>query len=206
MHVGKMVVAAGVITLAVAGCGSAKSSGAQTSEVAPTSAKQGLTVQTIKECLECETQSDLTATVPYEFEYDGQKTTTTLAVTAVSVEKGAIADLKDFKLDTEEKASDPYYVTMKYRNIGKTAVSPYQFATGISAKTSGGNSLRFFLDRPSDFAKCDEGDLPETLAPGAEYTGCGVYGAPAGQDVANVVYRAQADSSKKEIKVTWGVG
>jgi hypothetical protein len=69
--------------------------------------------------------------VPYEFEYDGQKTTTTLAVTAVSVEKGAIADLKDFKLDTEEKASDPYYVTMKYRNIGKTADLTLSCAPGV---------------------------------------------------------------------------
>jgi hypothetical protein len=206
MRVRKMVVAAGVIALAAAGCGSAKSSGAQPGEVTPTSTKQGRTVQAIKECLECETQSGLTATVPYEFEYDGKKTTTALAVTAVSVEKAAITDLKGFNLDADEKATDPYYVTMKYRNTGKSAVSPYPFATGVSAKTSGGTNLRFFLDRPKDFPKCDEGDLPETLAPGAEYTGCGVYGAPAGQDVANVLYSAKVDSYTREIEVSWSVG
>ena len=49
----------------------------------------------------------------------GAKQTTKLGVTALRVRKGKIADFKGFNLDAKQKATVPYYVEVKYENLGK---------------------------------------------------------------------------------------
>src|ERR1044072_8328082 len=64
-----------------------------------------------------------TATVEYEVK-SLAKETTKLAITAKAVRKGAIADLKDFNLDAQTKVSEPFYVTMTFKNIGSRPMEP----------------------------------------------------------------------------------
>src|SRR3954451_4590953 len=47
------------------------------------------------------------------------KQTTKLGVTVEAVKKGKISDFKDFNLDAKQKQTTPYYVIVKYENLGK---------------------------------------------------------------------------------------
>ena len=62
------------------------------------------------------------AVVPYVVYGTGSKTgtqqETTLGVTVRRVRKGKISDFKDFNLDAEQKNTVPYYIDVKYENLG----------------------------------------------------------------------------------------
>jgi hypothetical protein len=193
--------AAGVIALVVAGCSSkGASSGAPTGAPPPTSKKDGPTGLKLEDCSGCATSSGATATVPYEIEI-GSKETTTLEVTAVSVEKGALADLQGFELDAEAKAAEPYYVRTKFHNVGDKATRTGALFTTIVALNGGGDQLHA-QQRPGEFAKC-EGDPAGTLAPGAEYNECLIFMAPSGQDLTEVGFLAFGGT--EVVNVTWKV-
>ena len=49
----------------------------------------------------------------------GSKQETKLGVTVLRVRKGKISDFKDFNLDARQKRTVPYYVDVKYENLGK---------------------------------------------------------------------------------------
>jgi hypothetical protein len=203
MRVRKMVMAAGVIALAVAGCGSAVT--ASPSGGAP-STKQGPAGPKIAECVGCATQSGSTATVPYPTEFRSELTTK-LEVTVVAVEKGAIGDLKDVRLDDpKNKDLDPYYLKMKFRNVGDKATDPQTIFAHISIRSSDDSDLNG-LGYHDDFAKCAT-NSPASLAPGVEYTECAIYVAPPGQKVAKVVYYDAVGPStdQQTIGITWNVG
>ncbi|MCP3804819.1 hypothetical protein NLX83_36690 [Allokutzneria sp. A3M-2-11 16] len=127
------------------------------------------------------------------------KETTTLEVTAVSAKKGAISDLKNFELDASSKNGEPYYVTMKFRNIGPTAMEPGGIFGLIEALNPAGDEMSR-LTLLGKFRLC-EGDSPESLAVGASYTECGVYIAPAGQRLDKVVFDFYVDLDRTQI--TW---
>ena len=48
----------------------------------------------------------------------GSKQETKVAVTVLKIRKGKISDFKDFNLDAKQKATTPYYVDVKYENLG----------------------------------------------------------------------------------------
>ena len=48
----------------------------------------------------------------------GSKQDTKLGVTVLRVRKGKISDFKDFNLDAKQKSAVPYYVEVKYENLG----------------------------------------------------------------------------------------
>jgi hypothetical protein len=205
LRVRKMAMAAGVIALVVAGCGSTAagtSSGGPTGQP-PAAAKEGPTGLKIKECQGCAGSAGSTATVPYASETaSGSKENTTLEVTAISVEKGTLADLKDFELDAEAKAAEPYYVKTKFRNAGDKPVGSGTLFTTILALNAPGDQLAT-QQRPGDFAKC-QGDATGTLAPGAEYNDCQIFMAPAGKTVTEVGYLAYGGT--EIVNVTWTLG
>jgi hypothetical protein len=142
-----------------------------------------------------------TATVEYETK-SLAKQTTRLAITAKAVRKGAIADLKDFNLDAQTKVSEPFYVTMTFKNVGSRPMEPGGIFGLINAHNTDGDELNR-LSLLGDFKKC-EGTPPKTLKVGASYTECDVYIAPAGQDVGKVVFGHFVDTTETEI--TWKVG
>ncbi|MEY2516808.1 MAG: hypothetical protein QOJ89_4166 [bacterium] len=49
----------------------------------------------------------------------GAKQETKLGVTVLRVRKGKISDFKGFNLDAKQKATVPYYVEVKYENLGE---------------------------------------------------------------------------------------
>ncbi len=48
----------------------------------------------------------------------GSRQNTTVGVTVKKIRRGKIADFKDFKLDADEKNAVPYYIDVKYENLG----------------------------------------------------------------------------------------
>jgi hypothetical protein len=138
------------------------------------------------------------ATVLYNTE-DLGKDTTKLTVTAVSVKKGAITDLKNFDLDAQTKASEPYYITMSFKNAGPAAMKPGGIFGLINVNNTAGDELGR-LSLIGDFKPC-HGLPPDSLAVGASYTDCEVYVAPPGQNVADVVFAFYIESTRTEI--TW---
>jgi hypothetical protein len=138
------------------------------------------------------------ATVRYETK-DQSKESTKLEVTATSVKKGAISDLKDFNLDAQTKVSEPYYVTITFRNTGPNPMEPGGIFGLIRAHNTAGDELSR-LSLIGEFKKCD-GEVPKTLAVGQTYTDCGVYIAPSGQSLGDVVFGFYLDSKRTEI--TW---
>jgi hypothetical protein len=140
------------------------------------------------------------ATVEYETK-SLSKTTTKLSITTKSVKKGAISDLSGFNLDAQTKVSDPYYVTVSFKNVGGKPMEPGGIFGLINAHNLNGDELNR-LSLLGEFKPC-EGTPPKTLAVGASYTECDVYIAPAGQHVGKVVFSHFVDLDETEI--TWTV-
>jgi hypothetical protein len=140
-----------------------------------------------------------TATVRYAVK-DLGKESTKLAVTAKSMRKGSISDLAGFDLDAQTKVSEPFYVTMTFRNVGPKPMEPGGIFGLIEAHNTAGDPLNR-LSLLGDFKTC-EGIPPKTLAVGASFTECDVYVAPAGQDIGAVVFGFYlGDADRTEI--TW---
>jgi hypothetical protein len=208
----KTVIAACAAVLALAGCGSEKAGTASpgtslpespvaasssASEEAPPAGESGLTP----------TGTTLvvgeTATVMYETKSLSEEGTK-LAVTAVSVKAGSIDDLADFDLDAQSKVSDPFYVTVNFKNVGPLPMEPGGIFGVITAHNTAGDELNR-LSLIGEFAPCQGDDVPANLAVDASYTDCGVYLAPTGQAISKVMlayYFGDADRTE----ITWTAG
>ena len=206
----KTIIAACAAVLVLAGCGSETAGAASpstsvlpvatsssSSEEAPPAGEGGLTP----------TGTTLavgeTATVMYETKSLSEEGTK-LAVTTVSVKAGSIEDLADFDLDAQSKVSDPFYVTVSFNNVGPLPMEPTGIFGLISAHNTAGDELNR-LSLIGEFAPCESADVPDSLAVGASYTDCGVYLAPAGQDISKVMFGFYfGDADRTEI--TWTAG
>ena len=215
-------VAAGslAIVAAVAGCSASSTSGhasdaasspATTSSAAPTT----VTTTPTRPATPTATPSGLTPTgstlsvgqaakVAYELD-TLSKETTTLAIDVKTVRAGTIGDLRNFQLDAQSKTGVPFYVTASFTNVGAKTVKPSGIFGTVDALDVAGDKLPE-LNLIGDFPKC-EGTAPDQLAPGASYTDCQVYIAPAGHRVAKVVFDHFVDTatSSVETKITWTV-
>lgn len=204
----KTVIAACAAVLVLAGCASEKAGAAapatslpeppattssSTSEEAPPAGDGALTP----------TGTTLavgeTATVMYETKSLSDEGTQ-LAVTAVSVKAGSIADLADFDLDAQSKVSDPFYVTVSFTNVGPLPMEPGGIFGVITAHNTAGDELNR-LSLIGDFAPCPS-EVVENLAVGESYTDCGVYLAPAGQDISKVML-AYYFGDEDRTEITW---
>ncbi|MFC0626075.1 hypothetical protein [Kribbella deserti] len=143
-----------------------------------------------------------TATVLFETKPQS-KQSTKLATTVLSVKKGSIGDLKNFKLDAHAKMAVPFYVTVKFRNVGPKSMEPTGIFGLIKAQNPAGEDLGK-LSLFGEFKPCG-GIPPEQLPQGATFTQCSVYLAPAGQKVGKVVfgfYLGNADRTE----ISWTTG
>ena len=97
--------------------------------------------------------------------------------TAEKIEKGSIDDFKNIDLDESQKASTPYYVTVKIENTGKEIPLGDQ---------EGDPDLKFGAiddrgqEQPSvtfigDFDRCTDADAPKPFANGKSYESCLTY-------------------------------
>jgi hypothetical protein len=97
--------------------------------------------------------------------------------TALKIEKGSIDDFKNISLDEDQKASTPYYVTVKIENTGEEIPLGDQ---------EGDPDLKFGAvddrgqDQPSitfigDFERCEDTDAPKPFTQGKSYESCLAY-------------------------------
>jgi hypothetical protein len=97
--------------------------------------------------------------------------------TAVKIEEGSIDGFKNISLDADQKASTPYYVTVKIENTGKEIPLGDQ---------EGDPDLKFGAvddrgqEQPSitfigDFERCEDTDAPKPFTQGKSYESCLAY-------------------------------
>jgi len=95
-------------------------------------------------------------------------------VTAAKIEKGSIDDFENISLDDDQKASTPYYVTVKIENTGE------EIPLG---DMEGDPDLKFGAvddrgqEQPSitfigDFERCEDADAPKPFTQGKNYESC----------------------------------
>jgi hypothetical protein len=90
---------------------------ANTTTAAPEPAPAGADVSEAGEELAIGTRVVAPYTV-YGTTAASQSQKTTVGVTVKKVRRGKISDFKDFNLDKDQKSSVPYYVEVKYENLG----------------------------------------------------------------------------------------
>jgi hypothetical protein len=145
-----------------------------------------------------------TATVSYQ-SATATRDIAKIAMTPTSVRKGAIADLKNFQLDAQTKQGVPFYVTVKFVDVGATPARLSGIFGDIAAYNAQGDAVNN-ITLLGAFPTCD-GVSPDSLPVGKKYTQCEVYIAPAGQAVRTVVFHSFVDTKKglTETKITWMV-
>lgn len=139
-----------------------------------------------------------TARVGYSY---GAGATTGPYELTVTVKKGSISDLSNFSLDAQTKLGVPFYITEVVRNAGKAAGHVSGWGGALTVKNAAGDEISS-ITLLGDFPTC-QGNPPDTLAPGKQFTECDVYVAPAGQSVASVAYQNYDNKTLDQTTVTW---
>jgi hypothetical protein len=208
------VLAAAAVSVLVAGltaCGSSgSSSSSQAAASTPASATTSATAaSTGSSSAAAAGVSGLTAngtklkygqTAQVGFSYGTGATTGPYALT-VTVKKGKISDLSNFDLDAQSKLGVPFYVTEVVKNGGKTAGKVTGWGGALTVKNAAGDEIDS-ITLLGDFPTC-EGNPPDSLAPGKQFTECDVYVAPSGQSVASVAFENYDNTTMAQDTVTW---
>src|SRR5580704_13473644 len=139
-----------------------------------------------------------TAKVGYSY---GTAATTGPYELTVTVKKGSISDLSDFDLDAQTKLGVPFYVTEVVKNVGTAAGQVSGWGGALTVKNVAGDEIDSIM-LLGDFPTC-QGNPPDTLAPGKQFTECDVYIAPRGQSVASVAYQNYDNTTLDQTTVTW---
>jgi hypothetical protein len=116
----------------------------------------------------------------------GQKTK--LGVTALRVRKGRIADFKGFNLDAKQKATVPYYVEVKYENLGKLKLQ--RFLMDPSIEDSDGQEYKplNLIVISGTFKKCPN-PSKQRLQPGDSFRLCSAILLPKGKTYERVRFQ-----------------
>ncbi|MCW2784080.1 MAG: hypothetical protein JWP74_597 [Marmoricola sp.] len=100
---------------------------------------------------------------------------TVLQLTVVSATKGSIADLNTYVLDDQTKASTPYYVRVRVKNVGDGDVGQTPIPLWAVSQD---NTLIQASSFTNSFTQCPSTPLPTTFAPNAVLSTCLVYLVP----------------------------
>ena len=95
----------------------------------------------------------------------------------------------------------PFYVTEVVKNTGKAAGKVTGWGGALTVKNAAGDEIDD-ITLLGDFPAC-EGNPPDSLTPGKQFTECDVYVAPSGQSVASVAFENYDNTSMAETTVTW---
>ena len=210
MHVRSSMVAAVVTAAAVmAGCGSDSSSDtdaasapgapattaaapATTTPVATTDgdAGAGSDVSSAGETLALGTR----VVAPYVvYGTTGGSQKTTVGVTVLRVRKGKIADFKDFNLDAKQKQTVPYYVEVKYENLGTLKLQRFLLDPAIEDTDGQEYKPLNLLVLSGTFKTCPTPSRSRLLG-GQSFTLCAPFLLPRGKTYERV--RFQGDITK----------
>ncbi|MEA2220844.1 MAG: hypothetical protein QOJ35_3470 [Solirubrobacteraceae bacterium] len=118
---------------------------------------------------------------------------TTVGVTVLRIRTGKISDFKDFNLDAKQKATNPYFVDVKYENLGKLKLQ--RFLLDPSIEDTDGQEYKplNLIVLSGTFKKCP---VPShsRLAGGQSFTLCAPFLLPKGKTLERV--RFQGDVTK----------
>jgi hypothetical protein len=118
---------------------------------------------------------------------------TRLGVTVLRVRKGKISDFKDFTLDAKQKATVPYYVEVRYENLGKLKLQ--RFLMDPSIEDTDGTEYKplNLIILSGTFKKCPAA-AKARLRPHEKFTLCAPVLLPKGKTYERV--RFQGDVTK----------
>jgi hypothetical protein len=112
-----------------------------------------------------------------------------LQLTVVSIEKGSIAkDFTNVQLNAKDKASTPYYVTVKIKALSSNPPSnnddPAIALNGIDDRGQQQGEVTFF----GHFARCDDPQAPRPFTAGKSFTACLTYLMPGGGSIKSMTW------------------
>jgi len=112
-----------------------------------------------------------------------------LELTVVSIEKGSIAnDFRNVQLNAKEKASTPYYVTVKIKALSSNPPSdnddPAIALNGVDDRGQQQGEVTFF----GHFARCDDPQAPRPFTAGKSFTACLTYLMPGGGSIKSMTW------------------
>ena len=112
-----------------------------------------------------------------------------MQVTVVSIAKGSIAkDFTNIDLNAKEKASTPYYVTLKIKALGHSlhtdSTHPSISFNALDDRGQEQGSVTFF----GTFQRCDDPEMPKPFTDGRSYTACMTYLVPGGGSIKSVTW------------------
>jgi hypothetical protein len=139
-----------------------------------------------------------TARVGYSY---GAGPTTGPYELTITVKKGSISDLSSFDLDARTRQGVPFYVTEVVTNVGKKAGQVSGWGGALTVTNAAGADINS-ITLLGDFPTC-QGNPPDSLGPGKQFTECDVYVAPAGQSVASIAYQDYDNTTLDQTTVTW---
>jgi len=113
------------------------------------------------------------------------KQTTQLGVTVQAVRKGRISDFEDFNLDAKQKLATPYYVMVKYENLGNLRLE--RFLLDPSIEDSDGEEYKplNLIVLSGTFSKCPNPSKAK-LQPGKSFKLCAPILLPKGKTYGRV--------------------
>jgi hypothetical protein len=139
-----------------------------------------------------------TARIGYSY---GSGATTGPYELTLTVKQGSISDLSSFDLDAQTKLGVPFYITEVVKNVGKAASQVSGWGGALTVDNAAGDEIDS-ITLLGDFPTC-QGDPPDSLAPGKQFTECDVYVAPKGQSVASVPFQNYDNTTMAQTTVTW---
>jgi hypothetical protein len=109
--------------------------------------------------------------------------------TVVKIEKGSIDDFANINLDEAQKASTPYYVTVRVSNPGPEDVpvadsDPDVRFNGIDDRGQRQGIVIFF----GTFDRCENTEAPAPFTGGKSYDSCHVYLVPGGGSITEATW------------------
>lgn len=122
----------------------------------------------------------------------GTDRTTTLDITARSVDQGSQADLGAVKLDATERAMQPYYVTFDFENTGQDTLDYAFLTSSAKLRDSRGEDGKTAITVGDEVKNCPAGSV-DSFAPGTRSTQCAVFLLPKGEKPSVIVYTADYD-------------
>ena len=118
---------------------------------------------------------------------------TRLGVTVVKIRKGKISDFKDFNLDAKQKKTTPYFVDVKYENLGKLKLQRFLMDPAIEDPDGQEYKPLNLIILSGTFKKCPQPSRSRLRA-GQSFTLCAPFLLPKGTTLERV--RFQGDVTK----------
>ena len=131
---------------------------------------------------------------------DASGPTYKLQVTVESIKKGSLKDFNGIQPNANEKASTPYYATVRITNVGPTSFNtssndPAISVEGVDDTGNTDTSVTFF----GTFPPCPDADTPNPLRAGQSFQTCLTYLVPGG--ITKVAYTGT--DAYETSPVTW---